>query len=168
MGVHTFTGVTLILDRPPFEPVVQSSTHDTAVPGVIRASELYIIILDRGGSMKIDITFKNIPSSESLKAHIHERFGKLDKILDHPAEARVVLAKEKLRSIAEINFTCDKLKIHAKDDADEKNMYAAIDGLSEKVRIQIQKSKDKLRRHLAGNKHSIKDDFFDDAVVEPA
>ena len=47
-------------------------------------------------------------------------------------------------------------------------MYAAIDGLSEKVRIQIQKSKDKLRRHLAGNKHSIKDEFFDDTVAEPA
>ena len=118
--------------------------------------------------MKIDITFKSIPSSESLKAHIHEKFDRFDKILDHPAKAHVVLAKEKLRSIAEINFTCDKLKIHAKDEADEKNMYAAIDGLSEKVRIQIQKSKDKLRRHLAGNKHSIKDEFFDEAVVEPA
>jgi hypothetical protein len=32
----------------------------------------------------------------------------------------------------------------------------------------FQKSKDKLRRHLAGNKHSIKDQFFDDAVAEPA
>jgi len=45
--------------------------------------------------MKIDITFKSIPSSESLKAHIHEKFDRFDKILDHPAEAHVVLAKEK-------------------------------------------------------------------------
>lgn len=48
--------------------------------------------------MKIDITFKTIPSSEYLKALIHEKFDKFDKILDHPAEAHVVLAKEKFQT----------------------------------------------------------------------
>ena len=85
-------------------------------------------------------------------------------MLDYPAEANVVLAEEKLRSIAEINLTCDKLKIHAKDEADENNMYSAIDGLSEKVKGQIRKFKDKQRRHLAGDKQSIRDEFFQEAV----
>lgn len=113
--------------------------------------------------MNISITFKNIPSSDALKSHIHEKFDKFDKMLDFPAEAHIVLSEEKLRSIAEINLSCDRLKINAKDEA-ENNMYAAIDTLSEKVKAQIRKFKEKQRRHLAGDKQSIKDEFFDNAV----
>ena len=115
--------------------------------------------------MKISITFKNIPSSDALKSHIHEKFDKFDKMLDFPAEAHVVLAEEKQRSLAEINLTCDRLKVHAKDEA-ENNMYAAIDTLSEKVKSQIRKFKEKQRRHLAGDKQSIRDEFLDSAVGE--
>ncbi len=113
--------------------------------------------------MNISITFKNIPSSDALKSHIHEKFDKFDKMLDFPAEAHVVLAEEKQRSIAEINLTCDRLKVNAKDEA-ENNMYAAIDTLSEKVKSQIRKFKEKQRRHLAGDKQSIRDEFLDNAV----
>lgn len=115
--------------------------------------------------MKISITFKNIPSSDSIKSHIHEKFDRFDKMLDHPAEAHVLVAEEKLRSIAEVHLTCDKLKIHAKDEA-ENNMYAAIDGLSEKTKLQIRKFKDKQRRHLAGDKKSIKQEMLNDAIVD--
>jgi putative sigma-54 modulation protein len=38
----------------------------------------------------------------------------------------------------------------------ENNMYAAIDALVDKVKAQIRKYKDKQRRHLAGDKESIK------------
>lgn len=116
--------------------------------------------------MNISITFKNIPSSDALKSHVQEKYDKFDKMLDSPAEAHVVLSEEKLRSIAEIHLTCDKLKIHASDGADENNMYAAIDGLWEKVKSQIRKHRDKQRRHLAGDKQSIKDEFPDQAVGE--
>jgi len=40
-------------------------------------------------------------------------------------------------------------------------MYSAIDGVAEKIRIQITKFKDKQRRHLAGDKQSIKDEVFE-------
>jgi putative sigma-54 modulation protein len=113
--------------------------------------------------MNISITFKNISSSDALKSHIHEKFGKFDKMLDFPAQAQVVLAEEKQRSIAEINLTCDRLKVHAKDEA-ENNMYAAIDTLSEKVKTQIRKFKEKQRRHLAGDKQSIRNELPDIAV----
>jgi ribosome hibernation promoting factor len=105
--------------------------------------------------MQISITFKNIDSSDAVKSHIHEKFGRLDKMLDFPADAYVVLSVEKLRNIADINFTCDKIKIHAKEKS-ENNMYAAIDALTDKVKLQIKKYKDKQRRHLAGDRQSIK------------
>jgi len=113
--------------------------------------------------MNISITFKNFASSDALKSHIHEKFDKFDKMLDFPAEAHVVLAEEKQRSIAEINLTCDRLKVYARDEA-QNNMYAAIDTLSEKVKSQIRKFKEKQRRHLAGDKQSIRDEFLGDAV----
>lgn len=105
--------------------------------------------------MQISITFKNINSSDSLKSHTHEKFDRLDKMLDYPADANIVLSVEKLRNIADVNLICDKIKIYAKEET-ENNMYAAIDALSEKVKIQIRKYKDKQRRHLAGDKQSIK------------
>lgn len=111
--------------------------------------------------MNISITFKNVPSSDALKSHVDKKLNKLDKMLDAPAEAQVVLAVEKFRSIAEINLTCNKLKIHARGEAEENNMYSAIDSLAEKVKTQITKFKDKQRRHLAGDKQSIKDEVLE-------
>lgn len=114
--------------------------------------------------MQISIKFKNINSSEAIKTHIQEKFDRLDKMLDYPAEAYIVLSVEKLRNIADINLNCDSLKIYAKEEA-ENNMYSAIDKLSDKVRSQIRKYKDKQRRHLAGDKQSIKTDMVQEAVA---
>ena len=106
--------------------------------------------------MQIALTFKNIDASDSLKAHIHKKFDRLDKMLDSPAEAHIVLSIEKLRNIVDINLHCDKIKLHAKEEA-ENNLYSAIDKLSDNIKLQIRKFKDKQRRHLAGDKQSIKD-----------
>ena len=113
-----------------------------------------------GGFMHISITFKNIDSSDALKSHIHEKFDRLDKMLDSPADARIVLSVEKIRNIIDVNLTCDKIKIHAKEEA-ENNMYSAIDALSDNVKLQIRKYKDKQRRHLSGDKQTIKTNGMD-------
>ncbi len=110
--------------------------------------------------MQISITFKNIKSSDNLKSHTHEKFNKLDKMFDNPADAHVVLSVEKICHIAEISLTCGKIKIHAKEES-EKNMYSAIDTLFDKVKLQIKKHTEKLKRHLSGDKFSIKNDFPD-------
>jgi len=115
--------------------------------------------------MQIAITFKNINSSDSLKSHTHEKFDRLDKMLDYSADANIVLSVEKLRNIADVNLICDKIKIYAKEET-ENNMYAAIDALLEKVKLQIRKYKDKQRRYLAGDKQSIKIDSMDSESPE--
>jgi len=110
--------------------------------------------------MKIAFMFKHIDSSDALKTHIHEKFDRLDSMLDKPADAHVVFSVEKIRHIVDINLTCDKLKIHAKEES-ENNMYAAIDALSDTVKLQITKFKEKQRRHLSGDKKSIKTDVLE-------
>jgi len=76
--------------------------------------------------------------------------------LDSPAEAHVVLSVEKIRHIAEISLTCDRLNIHARENSE--SMYSSVDALMDKVKVQIKKNKEKIRRHMSGNKKSIKDE----------
>ncbi len=106
--------------------------------------------------MQTTVTFKKIDPSSSLKAYVQKKLEKFDRLLDTPAEAHVVLSVEKIRHIAEITLTCDKLKIHAKEDSE--GMYSSIDTLMDKVKAQIKKHKEKIKRHLSGNKQSIKND----------
>ena len=106
--------------------------------------------------MQTIVTFKKIDTSISLKSYVKKKLDKFDKMLDSPAEAHVVLSVEKIRHIAEITLTCDRLKIHAKENSE--NMYSSIDTLMDKVKVQIKKNKEKVRRHMSGNKQSIKDD----------
>jgi len=105
--------------------------------------------------MQITITFKKIEASDSLKSYVNKKLKRFDKMLDGPAEANVVLSIEKIRHIAEITLTCGPLNIHAKESAE--SMYAAIDIITDKVKIQITKHKEKEKKHMSGNKASLTD-----------
>ncbi len=106
--------------------------------------------------MQTTVTFKKIDTSNALKSYVQKKLDKFDKMLDNPAEAYVVLSVEKIRHIAEITLTCDKLKIHARENSE--SMYSSIDALMDKVKSQIKKYKEKIKRHMSGNKQSIKDE----------
>jgi putative sigma-54 modulation protein len=114
--------------------------------------------------MQTSVTFKKIDPSEALKSYVQKKVNRFDKMLDSPAEANVVLSVEKIRHIAEITLTCDKLNIHAREESE--NMYSSIDILMDKVKTQITKHKEKLRKHMSGNKQSIKID--DSGLEQPA
>lgn len=105
--------------------------------------------------MQTSVTFKRLDPSDALKAYVQKKVDRFDKMLDHPGEANVVLSVEKIRHIAEITLLCDRLKIHAKEESE--SMYASIDTLMDKVRAQIKKNKEKVKRHMSGNKKSIKE-----------
>lgn len=115
--------------------------------------------------MQTTVTFKKIDPSDSLKDYVKKRLEKFDKMMDSPFEAHVVLSVEKIRHIAEITLTCDRLKIHAKEESE--SMYSSIDTLTDKVKVQIKKNKDKGKHHMSGNKKSIKDTGIDpDYIAE--
>ncbi len=114
--------------------------------------------------MQTTITFKKFDSSDSLKSYVNKKLAKFDKMLDRPGEAHVVLSVEKIRHIAEITLTCDRLKIHAKENSE--SMYSSIDALMDKVSIQIKKHKEKIKRHMSGKKQSIKNESMDGQFSE--
>ncbi len=104
--------------------------------------------------MQTTMTFKNMDSSDALKTYVQKKLDKFDKMLDSPAEAYVVLSVQKIRHIAEITLTCDRLNLHAKEESE--SMYSSIDALTDKIRAQIKKNKEKIKRHMSGNKQSLK------------
>ncbi|MDZ7665421.1 MAG: ribosome-associated translation inhibitor RaiA [Desulfotignum sp.] len=105
--------------------------------------------------MQTTVTFKKIDPSDPLKSYVNKKLDKFDRMMDSPAEAHVVLSVEKIRHIAEITLTCDKLNIHAKESSE--NMYSSIDILMDKVRAQIKKHKEKFKQHMSGKKQSLLD-----------
>ncbi len=109
--------------------------------------------------MQTTVTFKQLDPSSSLKNYATKKIDKFDKMLDSPSEAHIVLSVEKIRHIAEITLTCDRLKIHAKEDSE--HMYSSIDALMDKVKSQISKHKEKIKHHMSGNKQSIKNDSIE-------
>lgn len=109
--------------------------------------------------MQITVTFKKMDTSDSLKSYVQKKLDKFDRMLDSPAEAHVVLSVEKIRHIAEITLTCDRLKMHAKEESE--SMYSSLDALMDKIKIQIKKHKEKVKRHMSGNKKSIKNESID-------
>ncbi len=113
--------------------------------------------------MQTTVTFKQIDPSSSLKDYVQKKLEKFDKLLESPAEAHVVLSVEKIRHIAEITLTCDKVKIHAKEESE--SMYSSIDALMDKIRIQIKKNKEKIKRHMSGKKQSIKNEPVEELLL---
>jgi putative sigma-54 modulation protein len=103
--------------------------------------------------MQTTVTFKKIDPSDPLKSYVNKKLDKFDRMLDSPADAHVVLSVEKIRHIAEITLTCDKLNIHARESSE--NMYSSIDILMDKVRAQIKKHKEKFKQHMSGKKQSL-------------
>lgn len=105
--------------------------------------------------MQVTITFKKIDTSDSLKSYVDKKLKRFDKMLDAPAEANVVLSVEKIRHIAEISLISAGLTLHAKEESE--SMYAAIDTLVDKIKGQITKHKEKIKKHMSGNKTSLSD-----------
>ncbi len=100
--------------------------------------------------MQTSVTFKNLDPSDTLKTYVNEKLDRLDRFLDNPAEANVVLAVEKFRHIAEINIVGDRLNIIGKEATSD--MYLAVDMVADKLEKQLKKSKEKVRKHRSGAK----------------
>jgi len=105
--------------------------------------------------MQISVTFKNLDPSDHLKSYVQNKLDKLDKLLDNPAEANVVLSVEKIRHIAEIKITGDRLSINCREKTSD--MYSSIDMALDKLEKQIKKNKQKIKNHRQGTRSELRE-----------
>jgi len=113
--------------------------------------------------MQTSVTFKNLDPSDTLKSYANDKLERLDKFLDNPAEASVVLTVEKFRHTAEITIMGDRLNVIAKEETND--MYSAIDMALDKLEKQIKKGKQKIRERRSGSKNRARDLLAQPATV---
>ncbi|OPY10388.1 MAG: Ribosome-associated factor Y [Syntrophaceae bacterium PtaB.Bin038] len=97
--------------------------------------------------MQVSVTFRNTGSESWFKDYVTERLSKIQKYIDKPVEAHVVLSVEKFRNVAEVNIMAKGINLVGKEEA--KDMQLAIDNVIDKIERQIKKHKEKSRDHKA-------------------
>jgi putative sigma-54 modulation protein len=91
--------------------------------------------------MQLNISGHHVDITDSLRAYAEEKVQKLQRHYDHITNAHVVLTVEKLRQRAEATLHVSGAELFA--DADNEDMYAAIDALIDKLNRQLIKHKEK-------------------------
>lgn len=95
--------------------------------------------------MQVSLSGHHVEITESMRNYVNEKVGRLDRHFDHAMDIHIVLTVEKLRHKAEATLHVSGSNLHA-DDVQE-DMYAAIDGLVDKLDRQGKKHKEKMKSH---------------------
>ena len=95
--------------------------------------------------MQVSLSGHHVEITDSLRNYVNEKVERLDRHFDQALDIHVVLTVEKLRHKAEATLHVSGSNLHA-DDVQE-DMYAAIDGLIDKLDRQGKKHKEKLKKH---------------------
>jgi putative sigma-54 modulation protein len=95
--------------------------------------------------MQLSVTGRHIDVTEALKSYVTEKIGKLQRHFEHVIDVHIILSVEKLTQKAEATVQLNGATLFAEDE--QEDMYAAIDGLLDKLDRQILKHKDKLSGH---------------------
>lgn len=95
--------------------------------------------------MQVILTGHHIDITDSLRDYVNSKMEKLERHFDSVTDIHVVLTVEKLRHKAEATVHVTGNNIFA--DQTEEDMYAAIDGLVDKLDRQVKKHKEKLKDH---------------------
>ena len=96
--------------------------------------------------MQINITGHHIEVTPPLRAYVTEKLQRISRHFDHVISVNVILKVENpLQQQAEATVNAAGKSLFAQDtDAD---MYAAIDGLADKLDKQVRRHKDRIRGH---------------------
>jgi putative sigma-54 modulation protein len=91
--------------------------------------------------MQINLTGHHVDITEALKGYVDSKFERLARHFDHVINVHVILSVEKLRRKAEATLSVEGAKVFA--DSVHEDMYAAIDGLIDKLDRQVIRHKEK-------------------------
>ncbi len=99
--------------------------------------------------MQLNISGHHVELTPALKDYVSEKLERLERHFDHISNCQVTLEVDKVRQIADATLHVVGGEIHAK--AENEDMYAAIDGLVDKLDRQILKHKEKSVDRMQGN-----------------
>ncbi|MEJ2172890.1 MAG: ribosome hibernation-promoting factor, HPF/YfiA family [Woeseiaceae bacterium] len=97
--------------------------------------------------MQLSVSGHHVEVTDSLRGYVETKIEKIGRHFDLVSDVHCILTVEKLRHKAEATVSVNGGKIYA--DATEEDMYAAIDGLVDKLDRRVRKYKEKLADHRA-------------------
>ncbi len=97
--------------------------------------------------MQLNVSGHHLEVTDSLRGYVESRIEKIERHFDLVSDMNFILTVEKLRHKAEATINVNGGTIYA--DATEEDMYAAIDGLVDKLDRRVRKHKEKLVDHHA-------------------
>ena len=99
--------------------------------------------------MQITITGHHIEVTPALRAYVTEKLQRISRHFDHVISISVILKVEKPLQQAEGTVHAAGKSLFAQDA--NTDMYAAIDGLADKLDKQVRRHKDRVRGHHASS-----------------
>lgn len=106
--------------------------------------------------MQIEISGHHVDITSSLRDYVMKKFERIERHFDRVGSIHVVLGVEKLVQRAEGTIHVSGNDLFA--DAQDEDMYAAIDALVDKLDRQIKKYKEKLKDHHRGEVKAFDDE----------
>ena len=97
--------------------------------------------------MQLNVSGHHVEVTESLRGYVETKIEKIERHFDIVSDVHCILTVEKLQHKAEATVNVNGGTIYA--DAIEEDMYAAIDGLIDKLDRRVRKHKEKLVDHHA-------------------
>ena len=104
--------------------------------------------------MHLNVSGHHVEVTESLRGYVASKIEKIERHFDLVSDVSCILTVEKLRHKAEATIKVNGGTIYA--DNTEEDMYAAIDGLVDKLDRRLRKYKEKLVDHRARDAQKIR------------
>lgn len=93
--------------------------------------------------MNIQITGRHVEITDAIKQYVDEKIGKVSNYFDNIISTKVILSVEKEHQVAEVIINVPGNEFIAKSD--DRDLYAAIDLVEDKIARQLRKHKNKVR-----------------------
>ena len=101
--------------------------------------------------MQLNVSGHHVEVTEAMRGYVESKIERLERHFDIVSNVHCILTVEKLRHKAEAKVNVNGGTIYA--DNTEEDMYAAIDGLVDKLERRVRKYKERLVDHHARDKH---------------
>jgi putative sigma-54 modulation protein len=97
--------------------------------------------------MHLSLTGHHVEITPALRSYVEKKLERVTRHFDHVIDVHCILTVEKLSQKAEATLHMRGETVHA--IAEEADMYAAIDALTDKLDRRVVKHKEKTRDHHA-------------------
>ena len=97
--------------------------------------------------MQMTLTGLHLDVTASMRNYVEKKLERISRHFDNVIDVHCVLSVEKLKHKAEATLKVSGGSIHA--DAEDGDMYAAIDSLADKLDRRVKKHKEKRTDHHA-------------------